>query len=356
MPRAPLTRQAQIGLALSCLVLLVVSYHRLRMPAGDDGPLRIEGETMGTTYSVLVARPFTPALDTARSAVEAALKRVNGLMSTYDADSELSRFNRHGSEPFPAAPETIAVFSMARRVSELSAGAFDVTVAPLVALWGFGAGAADEETPPEPHELRSAMQLVGWSQIAIDDQRRELTKPSGVKCDLSAIAKGFAVDEVARALDALGARAYLVEIGGELKAKGEKAPDLRWRAGVERPDPHARNVHSTVLLRDVALATSGDYRNYYERDGQRISHTIDPRTGTPVKHRLASVSVMHADAAMADAWATALNVAGPDQGRKLAVDNDLRAYFIVRSGSGGFDTFTTGGFPVERVAPSAATE
>jgi len=245
---------------------------------------------------------------------------------------------------------------MARRVSELSGGAFDVTVAPLVALWGFGAGAADEGIAPEAGALSAARKLVGWSQVTIDAQRGVLSKPAGVRCDLSAIAKGFAVDEVARALDGLGARGYLVEIGGELKAKGEKAPDRPWRAGVERPDPHARNVYSTVLLRDVALATSGDYRNYYERDGQRISHTIDPRSGAPVKHRLASVSVMHSEAALADAWATALNVAGPEQGRRLAVINDLRAYFIVRSDSGGFDTFTTGGFPVERVAPSSAKE
>jgi thiamine biosynthesis lipoprotein len=312
---------------------------------------------MGTNYSVKLAVADLPAEERAaiRRIIEARLGRVDRLMSTYRPDSELSRFNRHGAnEPFPVAPETLAVFRIAHEVSDLSGGAFDVTVGPLVAAWGFGA-ADPIPAPPPDAELERLRARVGFERIQIDADAGTLAKTvAGAVCDLSAIAKGYAVDQVAAALEEKGYGDFLVEIGGEVRARGQRLDGAFWRVAIERPDSAPRGAFEVIPLRDVALATSGDYRNYYEVAGRRISHTIDPRSGRPVEHALASVSVLHADAIHADALATALNVLGPEAGYALAESEGLAAYFIVRRADGSLASRETPAFERLRGAAEAA--
>jgi len=347
--RALLGGRARIPLTLLLALLLAVSAYRL-VCASAPPPAEFTGDTMGTTYSVKLGTPElrAEARGAVQRAIEEQLDRVDRLMSTYRPDSELSRFNRQpANDPFPASPETIEVFRIAREVSQLSGGAFDVTVAPLVAAWGFGA-TDRAPAPPAEAELALLRSRVGFEQIEIDTAARTLTKTrAGVTCDLSAIAKGYAVDQVADALRELGHGDFLVEVGGEVRARGRRPDGAFWRVAIETPDSDPRGVFEVVSLGDIALATSGDYRNYYEVDGRRYSHTIDPRTGRPVEHALASVSVLYADAVHADALATALDVLGPEAGYALAKREGLAAYFIVRRKGGGFDSLATPAF--ERV-------
>lgn len=321
-------------IALLLLAALFVSRGVLR----ERGPEihEISGLTMGTTYTVMVATELTPAHSAeVRDTIAARLETVNRLMSTYDTASELSRFNRHESlEPFPVSPQTLEVFEIARAVSEASGGAFDVTVGPLVDAWGFGPRGRPS-TPPDETELRRLRERVGYQRIVIDVAAGTLVKTHpGTVVDLSAVAKGYGVDQVAEALDALGFTAFMVEVGGEIRARGRKADGSPWRAGIELPGAEVRSVYRAVDLVDMAVATSGDYRNYYEIDGVRYAHILDPRTGRPARHAGASVSVLHQRAAVADAWATALGVLGPEEGWRVAEREGLAAYFLTRVGDG----------------------
>lgn len=297
----------------------------------------LSGHTMGTTYSVKLADP--PAGKTQEGLqveIERILDAVDSDMSTYRDDSLLSRFNRHeGTDWFSISQDLARVVSESRRVSELSDGAFDVTVLPLVNLWHFGPTADAVEVPASEAIDRVRLQ-VGYRKLEVRLSPPALRKQrADLAVDLSAIAKGFAVDQVAELLEALGADAYLVEIGGETRTRGNKPDGSPWRIGIEAPEAHQRSLRKVVLLGDHAMATSGDYRNFFERDGQRYSHTIDPRTGRPITHRLASASVVADTCATADAMATAILVLGPDAGFQLAVDEGLAALLIIRD-NGGF--------------------
>lgn len=300
--------------------------------------LTFTGTTMGTTYAVKVIAPALAAAEEAgtRAAIQAALDDVDRRMSTYKPDSELSRFNRHaGSGPFALSAGTIRVFLMAQEVSEASAGAFDVTVGPLVNAWGFGP--VKRARPPTDAELAALRASVGYRLLTIDAAAGTIAKAqAGVYADLSAIAKGYGVDQVARALDARGFGRYMVEVGGEVRVKGGNAAGRPWQVGIERPDEAAQRAQLVVPMTNLAMATSGDYRNYVERDGRRFSHEIDPTTGYPIRHRLASVTVLAPECAFADAYATALLVLGPERGYALAVEKGLAAYFIERRAEGGF--------------------
>jgi thiamine biosynthesis lipoprotein len=348
--------RARILLPLFLVLLVAFSAYRLVCAPPPPAASEFTGRTMGTIYSVKVAAPDLPAEahGAIQRAIEERLDRVDRLMSTYLPDSELSRFNRHGAnEPFPVAPETLEVFRIAREVSELSGGAFDVTVGPLVAAWGFGA--TDRiPAPPSEAELALLRARVGFQRIEITAAGTLTKTLAGAVCDLSAIAKGYAVDQVAAALRGLGYEDFLVELGGEVRAQGRRPDGAFWRVAIERPDSVPRGVFDVVPLRDVALATSGDYRDYYEVGGRRISHTIDPRTGHPVEHALASVSVLHSDAVRADALATALNVLGPEAGYALAEREGLAAYFILRQEDGSFTSLVTPDFERARDAAEGA--
>lgn len=350
-PRAPilgLSPRARVLLPIFLVTLVGLTVWRLGFDTGGPRVHEFTGPTMGTTYMVkLVAEPLLPE-ESARvaSAIEAELEFVNGLMSTWDPESELSRFNQSAStEPFPISEPTLEVFLLAREISDLTGGAFDVTVGPVVSAWGFGA-TDRAPAPPSEAELAGLRERVGYQKLAIDPEARTLSKArADIECDLSAIAKGYGVDAVARALDRLGYGNYLVEVGGELRVRGERSSGRLWRVAIERPLGDERSIYGAFELRDAALATSGDYRNYYEQDGVRLAHLIDPRTGRPIAHALASVSVVHGDAARADALATGLSVLGLDEGFALAEASDLAVYFIVRESDGTLRGRATSSFP-----------
>jgi len=316
------------------LLLLVLGYASVRLYGRvPDRPIvELTGAAMGTTWSVKLAASKLDAAERSRAfdAVLARLARVDLLMSTWRDDSEVSRFNSSiRLTPFEIAPETGAVLKIALDVSARSGGALDVTVGPLVDAWGFGR--PEHRAPPGEATLARLRQAVGWQQLTLGPDARSLAKGTAeLRVDLSAVAKGYAVDEIARALAALGHRDFLVEVGGELQARGAHLDGAPWRVAIEVPESASRQIHRIVELRDSSMATSGDYRNFYQLADRRISHTIDPRTGRPIEHALASVTVLHSEAAWADAWATALHVLGPEEGYALAASERLAAYWIVR--------------------------
>lgn len=332
-PSSSLSPRTRITLIVWVVALSAITVWRLGCAPIHQTEWEFTGATMGTTWSVKVSEVDlgTEARAAIADAISARLDVVNAQMSNWDPQSEISRFNAHAStDPFPVSPPVIEVLTLSREVSRRSEGAFDVTVAPLVAAWGFGPVDRPPEAPA-PERLADLLEQVGWRGIEVAATSNTLRKRDPrLTADLSAVAKGHGVDAIAEAVAALGHGSFLAEIGGELRAAGLKASVEPWRVAIEAPDTEVRTIWEAIELRDAAMATSGDYRNYYERDGQRISHTIDPRTGRPIEHALASVSVVAETAARADAWATALNVLGPEGGPALAEREGLAAYFIVR--------------------------
>jgi len=321
---------APFSIVLCCVLLLGACSDA----ADRDDFIVITGPTMGTTYAVkLYHTDGETGADALRQQIDDLLERINDQMSTWRPASELSRFNKSRDSGWvPVSAEIASVVEAAATISALSDGAFDVTVGPIVNLWGFGPERSDARPPSEQH-IERTMERVGYRQLAVRASPSALRKQRpDIYVDLSAIAKGFAVDEVARLLDERHIQSYLVEIGGELRARGSKPDGSPWKVAIERPLPGERSVQSVVVLRDHAIATSGDYRNYVEKDGARYSHTINPRTGRPIAHGLASVSVITASAMRADALATAIMVMGPEQGYRLAEREALAVQLIIRSG------------------------
>jgi len=291
----------------------------------------IFGNTMGTTYSIKV---ISADIDQANlsAEIETRLREINGLMSTYMPDSELSRFNQSPTnEWFAVSAETIEVLEMAADIYRLSDGSFDVTVGPLVNLWGFGPNPKPDQVPGAK-QVTETLETIGFEHLQI--RADALRKDVDLYVDLSAIAKGYAVDQLAELLDGHGIQHYLVEIGGELRSKGANAQEEPWRVAVELPESNQRMPYRIVELMDMGMATSGDYRNYFERNGVRYSHTIDPATGYPIHHNLASVTVLAPSAALADGLATAINVMGADRGLALAEAQGLAVFVILKQDTG----------------------
>ena len=296
----------------------------------------LSGSTMGTTYSVKITSiPDRLSLVMLSRLIDQRLARVNNLMSTYQPDSELSRFNaQRSTDWFSVSPELVQVIARAQAISELSGGAFDVTVGPVVNLWGFGPDVTKPEVPDD-RLIDSARARIGYRMLEYRTSPAALRKARpDLYVDLSAIAKGYGVDQIAAALEDNEIDAYLVEIGGELRGKGTKRHGKPWHVAIERPDPLARSVYRVIQLSDAALATSGDYRNFFEDGGHLYSHTIDPQSGRPVEHGLASVTVLSDDCTNADALATALLVMGPERGFALAESRDIAAFFVTRTTEG----------------------
>lgn len=288
------------------------------------------GEAQGATYTIKVAGNLGGAQRTQiQEVIEARLAVMDRTMSTYRRDSAISQFNRHAAAtPFPVSAELIEIFSIAAQVSAATDGAFDVTVKPLVDAWGFGPDAS-RDAPPASETIQALRARVGYRKVVIDAAAGTLCKTQpDVCCDLNGIAQGYTVDKLAEDLSGLGCDDYLIELGGEVRARGHAVDGKSWRVAIEKAVTTHRAIGQITLLDDKALSTSGDYREYYEKDGRRISHTIDPATGYPVSHALASVSVIHDSCAMADAYATALMVLGPDQGYDLALKRNLAALFV----------------------------
>ena len=306
-----------------------------------------EGMTMGTTYTVrtVTGRPWNLSeRERIGTLIQSTLDEIEAKMSHYDTNSELSRFNRiQGAAPFTVSADPFEVVRLAQEISVLTGGALDITVGPLVNAWGFGPS-EPVQLPPDPGQLARLEARVGYDQLTLDPVLLTLTKKTpGLECDLSAVAKGYGVDRVADVLAEVGVTRFMVEVGGEISAVGLNQQDRPWRIGIERPTAEG-GIETVVPLRNHAMATSGDYRNTREIEGQLVSHTIDPRTGRPVDHQLASVSVISEHCAVADGLATALEVLGPEQGYALAVRQGWAALFLVRLDDGTVAARTTPAF------------
>ncbi len=290
---------------------------------------------MGTTYHVkVVDAPDEIVAEALQIDIDDVLSEINRQMSTYDPDSELSRFNRSNSTDWvPASPGLAEVVDAALRISQLTDGAFDVTVGPLVNLWGFGPESQINGVPAD-QAVAEARARVGYQRIQVRTSPPAIRKDrADVYLDLSAIAKGYGVDQIAEYLEALEITNYLVEIGGELRGRGHNARGVDWTVAIEKPTPGERAVEQVIHIDSDAVATSGDYRNFFTTDGLRYSHEIDPRTGSPVSHKLASVTVVTDTCMLADAWATALLVLGPKEGFEFAERQPLAAMFITAANS-----------------------
>jgi len=324
-------------------------------PDPRGGIVQWAGETMGTTWSVSAVLAHGRNCGGIEADIEAdieagictVLGNVIEQMSNWSDTSDLSRFNRAAPDTWVTLPEDcFAVLQAALLVARDSGGAYDPSAGPLVDLWGFGP-AGKRQTAPTPDDVTRIRQQCGWQRIETDVPQRRARQPGGLSLDFCAIAKGFAVDAVSRYLDAQGVAHHLVEIGGELRGQGLKPDGMPWWVELESPVSTAAGGQTTrtlVALLGLSIATSGDYRRYFEQDGQRYAHTIDPRTGYPAAHALASVTVIHRECMMADALSTALTVLGPEAGFTYAKRQGLVARFLVRTPD-GFD---------ERITPAFA--
>ncbi|GKW50016.1 FAD:protein FMN transferase [Halomonas sp. NCCP-2165] len=319
------------------MVLLAVA-----LSACDNGdrplesPVTLDGEIFGTFYQVTIADPLTrQGAEALEAGFLEALEAVDASMSTYRDDAELVAFNRAPvGEWQPLSAPLMEVLAIGQAVAEASGGAFDMTVGGLVNLWSFGPEARPREVP-DADELASRLAEIGPDKLELDPATNQARRLADVFVDLSGVAKGYATDRVAAYLEAQGIDHYLVNLGGDLAVQGFRDRQAQpWRIGVELPDSSRRVARHVLPLHDGSVATSGDYRNYFEEDGRRFSHTLDPRSGYPVTHTLASVSVFHPSNAWADAWATALSVVGPEEALTLAEREGLEVLLLVRDGEG----------------------
>jgi len=322
--------------ALVCLALAACS-------GGATGELELGGSTMGTRYSIKLVDPGVEA-SALQPRIEAAFAEVNRMMSTYMPESEISQFSHSNSTDWQSVSGAFCLsVEKAQEISAETGGAFDITVAPLVDLWGFGPGAMVDE-PPSEEAIAAAKRLVGFDKLHTDCMAPALKKDvPELMLDMSAFGKGFAADHIAALFDNEGYTNYLIEVGGELRLRGRNVKGEKWAIGIEEPLTDQRRPHTRVLLTDTALATSGDYRNFFVSEGQRYSHTIDTRTGRPVTHNLASVTVLDPHGYRADALATAMLVMGPEEGLRFARAEDLAVLFLVRTDE-GFSELTTPAF------------
>lgn len=347
----PSARRRLVGWGFLTLLVLLGGFFSCE-DAASTRTLVFDGPTMGTHYTVKV-RGLPPGLEREdlAQAITHTLEQVDRRMSTYREDSELSRFNQTSSTDWVMVSKPLAaVVAEALHISKMSDGAFDVTVGPLVNLWGFGPDQA-LDAPPTAEAIHAVRTRVDYTAIHSRSAPAALRKENAAMyVDLSAIAKGYGVDQVAQLLVARGIDDYMVEIGGEVRAKGESARQRPWRIGIEKPAPDRRVVQEIIELRDAAVATSGDYRNFFEHGGRRFSHTINPRTGRPVTHGLASVTVVDGSAMRADGISTTLMVLGPESGYELALRENLAALFLVKKET-AFVAKTTPAFEQYRVRP-----
>ncbi|MGL5336435.1 MAG: FAD:protein FMN transferase [Enterovibrio sp.] len=294
----------------------------------------LSGQTMGTYYSIkYVDKAGLPAQKEVQQQIDAKLQDVNQQMSTYLQQSQLSQFNRHReASAFEVSPHMALVIKEAQRLHALSGGALDVTMGPLVNLWGFGP-AARLESVPSAELIAQTREKTGMQFLKLQGTQLFKTHPE-LYVDLSSIAKGFAVDLLASYLASLGVENYLVDIGGELRLNGVNDRAQPWRIAIEKPVSGERSVQQIIAPKDMAIATSGDYRNYFEQDGLRYSHTIDPATGKPITHRLVSATVLDKSCMTADGLATAFMVLGPERALALAEKEAIALFLIVKSENG----------------------
>ncbi len=291
---------------------------------------------MGTQYHITLVSLQNTNTNKLKAQIDDLLLKINQQMSTYISDSEISKFNQYKKQDwFPVSKDFAYVVASAQVVSKLTHGTFDITVAPLINLWGFGA--KTKLTTPTDKQITTALQNTGYQLLEVRSTPPALRKLNNkLRIDLSAIAKGFAVDKIAEFLDQKQVTDYLVEIGGELRNRGFNQKGKPWQIGIETPEKNSSKISQALLTSNVALATSGDYRNYFIKDGVRFSHTINPSTGKPTTHKLASVTVLHKSTMMADAYATALMVLGENKGKDFSKTQNIKVNMIIRNNDYGF--------------------
>ena len=316
---------------LACLLLAACEQ------APPDSTVRVTGSTMGTSYELkLVPKPEqTIPTDAIKTQADNLLARINKQMSTYDPDSELSRFNHNSSTDWIAvSPELLYVVAEGLRISELTGGAYDITVGPLVNLWGFGPDSRRDQVPSD-QAIAQARERVGYWRLHTRADPPALKKDrADLYVDLSSLAKGYGVDQLAKLMEVNDIHNYLVSISGDLRAKGHNGKGQPWTVAIEQPVPGQRTVERLIRLSDHGVSTAGDYRNYFEQNGRRYSHIIDPHIGRPVLQTLASVTVISKQDMEADAADTALMAAGADRGSELATEHHLAALFLLVSPDG----------------------
>lgn len=311
---------------LACLTLLSSCTRK-------DIDLSFAGETMGTRYHVTVVTDAGRFPDGVEDAVADLLGRLDQSMSTYKPDSELNQLNRLAlGEELRISADLWQVLQAAQHVHVLTHGAFDPSVGPLVDLWGFGPDDTDDKVPSEV-EIKALLARVDFGQLRLGSDNT-VTKLADIDLDLSAIAKGYAAQQVATLLKTWGFSNFLVEVGGELQLAGRNRKGTPWHIAIEVPSLMQGGIEKVIAVSNIGVATSGDYRNYFEREGVRYSHTIDPRTGRPITHTLASVTVLADTAGVADALATAFMVMGADQTLELARQRDIPVYLLVKTTDG----------------------
>lgn len=330
----------------SVLTLLLIGCLAFSAACGrqdhDRNEAVFNGLTMGTSYNIKLTLPAAGTdREAIRQGIEKVLNAVNQRMSTYLDDSELSTVNKaKTTDRIPISQELSNLLTAAQEISWYTNGAFDITVGPLVNLWGFGPVKRKPVIPPR-ELIEQTLARTGYQKIKLGlDPYYIQKKEPDLYLDLSGIAKGYGVDQVAAYLDTQAITSYMIEIGGEIKTRGTNASGQPWRIGVEKPVTDQRSVERIMQLENLGMATSGDYRNFFEINGKRYSHIIDPATGYPVSHNLVSVSVLEESTALADALATALIVMGPEEGYEFASDNKIAAMFIIRSGNGFTEKYT----------------
>lgn len=336
--------------------ILIPEHTSLAPPCPGSAIFDFHGDTMGTTWSVrVVAEPYrhTNWQHELKQGIQHELDTVVAQMSHWLADSDLSRFNRAAAGTWQTLPGAFfEVLTYALRVAEDSGSAYDPAAGILVNLWGFGPVRRYNESGfhlPGSESVRAAHHQSGWQRLSVDTKERRIRQPGGVQLDLSAVAKGYGVDCVARYLERCGLAHYLVEVGGELRGAGIKPDEMPWWVALERPPSESQSptqntaVETIVALHGLAIATSGDYRRSYTSDGVRIAHTVDPRTGYPIRNNVASVTVLHPSCMAADALSTALTVLGVADGMIFAEEHRLAARFLVRNDR-GFIEYTSRAF------------
>ncbi|MBT5266592.1 MAG: FAD:protein FMN transferase [Rhodospirillaceae bacterium] len=343
-----LTRRSLVK-GVGSLALATPFLSLMACDSGDRGRglSQLSGRTMGTTYQIKITdKPAGVDVNRLTADLADILEAINDQMSTYRPGSELSHFNAGPARSeVRVSSDTATVAEAALRVAALTGGAFDPTVGPVVDLWGFGSG-ADGQQVPSKSLIEDASAKIGFNKVgALSAPPRLIKRNEAVQLDLSGIAKGFAVDKIAEHLEQIGIGHYLVEIGGELRGRGWSPRGGGWRVGIEHPSGVPSVAQRVVHLDRHGLATSGDYRLFFEEEGRYYSHIIDPRTARPVEHGLASVTVIATTTMLADGLSTALMVMGLEAGMELAEREGIAAFFIARNGRSFVETSSTAFMP-----------
>jgi thiamine biosynthesis lipoprotein len=335
-------------LCLGICLLSFLSCLFMPLSCGAEKEVAFSGRTMGTTYHIKVVTGYFTRKSGLQDKIDARLEAINQSMSTYIQDSEISRFNRFIDidASFPVGDDFFHVIQRAQQLYTLTGGAWDGTIKPLVDLWGFGEPKRPNRVPDD-NTIQDLLKTVGFDRIRVSDERHIQKKHRAITLDFASIAKGYAVDQVSSVLKAEGIRDFIVEIGGEVFAAGVRKDGNKWRVGVNVPDKDAalQDLYRVAQLSNRAMATSGDYRNFFEQNGVMYSHIIDPRTGYPVQNRVAGVTIIAPDCTMADGLATAVVVMGREKGMALVEQlPGVEGLIIVRDHDGSLRDFPSTGF------------